>query len=264
MRKFKVKNRRKRKYVKKHDLASSLSLTHTLTIGMLPALLIAIPFIATYLVYNFTIPSVALPQMPEIVFHFTLPSLPQINLPQMTLPAAPEMPEVSAPTVPTITVPDYTQVIVTMYRNVITTISTLGAQTVMATGQLLSLLDPRPFLLITVQAISTTVEHTIVTTEAEWTATGELMVQLGMLSSNALISLWGIVYAWLHWLGTAIINGWNAFVWFIGTPFRALDASAKELQQASSPVGSFFEDSFRVALNEFTSGFNTLTGSTAK
>src|SRR3712207_5890437 len=89
MKNFKIKNRRKRKYVKKNNLTSSLSLTHSLTLGILPAVLIAIPFIAMYLIYKFPIISLQIP--------LALPSTPTITLPEirfeLSLASIPQMPD---------------------------------------------------------------------------------------------------------------------------------------------------------------------------
>jgi hypothetical protein len=83
----------------------------------------------------------------------------------------------------------------------------------------------------------------------------------GLVQQTAIVSFIAIA-TWLQWLGTQIINGWNAVVWFVGTPFRALDASAKEMEHFLSPYITFLANAFQRALDDLAAGAETLRQST--
>src|SRR5438128_1480934 len=105
MKKFKIKNRQKRKYIKKQELAASLSSAQAFTVGIIPLLLMAIAFFATFLISNPQFATNAVnsihliqPSLPEINLTFELPTitLPAITLPTINLPTV-SMPQLSVP-----------------------------------------------------------------------------------------------------------------------------------------------------------------------
>ncbi len=104
MKKFKVKNRPKRKYVKKNDLAQSYSSVQSLTVGLVPLLLMAIAFFTTIIMTSSYTANLNLPSMSL--------SLPQISIPKTTFPEikvnTPALPKITIPEIPAIALPKVT------------------------------------------------------------------------------------------------------------------------------------------------------------
>ena len=328
MRKFKIKNRKKRKYIKKADLAASFSHVHSLTLGIIPMLLMAIAFFTTFLISNpqavvlpiksirltmptlpslpvlpkVTLPQVAIPEitLPDIEINFDMPELPQLALPsfpQFTLPVV---------TIPIITIPNVmpsitASVIVLLHaldiliQTGIQGLTDSGNWLLATAGQVAIACDPRPLLissgrvvlLMTEQAgnataygFTTAGQFIAYSASAVWTAVVnvsllmvhaittfvqvsiDISVHIATMVTQFISHLVQLVVASLQAAVFGVVNAWNGFIWFIGTPFRALGHAMDETAIVMTPFFNFISYSLGKATDELRSGGNTLIQST--
>lgn len=272
MKQFKRKNRQKRKYVKKHDLESSLSHVLPLTLGVVPMLLMAVAFFTTFIISN---PQVAKSAEANLSFHLPSIDIPEVTFPTISIPevSLPELPKLSLPQVdftfelPAFTMPDLISPAISafiMFSNGITTAIDAGIHGIDVSGKFLIRTAAQ-----TVSVISfgiTSAEHWTITALSEiLTAVVNISVSLG----NGTVSVFRFVgqvsliteQAIVHWVQVAwkvFVNGLNAFIWFIGTPFRALGDYSYKVGVALSPVTNFIGSSFNHAVNDFNTGANGL------
>jgi hypothetical protein len=286
MRKFKVKNRQKRKYVKKQELAASFSHVYSLTLGIIPVLLMAIAFFTTFLISN--------PQyvtLPIQNTHLGMPAMPvHLHLPKITLPSldlASSMPRVNfsfdMPTfsLPTVAIPELPQftipnVMPSLTASLFTGVQALGAGgnwLLMTGGYAAAVLDPRPLLsstgsyMITAAqqassaafyGFSTTGQFIGLSAAAVWTVATNVSYTIGQLISHAMHT----IFFWIETAFTTIIDAWNAFLWFIGTPFRAIRHTMDETAIALAPFFNAVSYYLGQATEELRTGGNNLIQST--
>lgn len=194
MKKFKIKNRQKRKYVKKSDLASSLSSVQSFTVGLVPLVLMAIAFFTTVIMYNppikslpnasgaFHMPAVPVVDLPKINFTFTIPEMPKIVLPEIpklslpSIPSVPSMPKITLPKIilPKIVLPNFGTGMLTILSGIANTVGT-SVQTIIKVVDIIeirltvfalktaALLDPRPLLISSVQGVISLIQKTLQT-----------------------------------------------------------------------------------------------------
>jgi hypothetical protein len=219
MRKFKIKNRTKRKYVKKHDLAVSLSQTQSLTLGVIPMLLVVIAFLATFFIAN---PPLNQPVLPEI-------QIPEMSLPQISLPAI-EIPQLKTPEIhlsfewpklPQIEIPH------------------------------VSLPNPVPPIAAAFTSLgnggSGIINSTLDGIDTFDKFFGQSLT-FGIQQTAAVIGS----------TSSAILHGIGAFFWLLGTPFRYLGRVMNEFWVAIAPVIAFMNHAFLTALNQLKEGGSTL------
>jgi hypothetical protein len=258
MRKFKVKNRRKRKYVRKQELATSLSQAQSLTLGVIPVLLIAIAFFATFMIGN---PQMATSALADLrVGQPSLPDLPQISLPQISVPQI-SLPDISVPaiTMPKITfsfdLPDVSLPAIAVPEVTFPHMPSFSLPQI----TMPDLLTPITTLFI---ATGRTLTGAINTGLDDIDNLGNF---LGHSISHTSSDLWkglvGVSYATVHGLtvaGKAIIDGLNAFFWVLGTPFRYIGSVMHKFVVAITPFVTYINHAFAAALNQLKEGGNTL------
>lgn len=243
MRKFKIKNRRKRKYVKKSSAPASLSFTSTITIGIIPLVFAAVAFFTIYLISN---------------------PLTMLSLPSFSMPAMPELPEIQP--MPAITLPDISPLLAAGYES---------AQIVMS-----SLLSG---LIAAYHASILTLQREFMTAEANWEATGNFIIfslyaVVGMIQFGFTITMQAVTYAavqitqtvnalqqifttlmlFLIAMTNALIQSLSDFFWFLGTPFRTLGESINDMNSILAPYFTFLITSFEHGLEDLASGGESL------
>lgn len=296
MRKFKIKNRRKRKYVKKSELASSFSSVQSLTVGVVPLILMAIAFCTTFLISNpSTLSSAKLPEviLPEVQFTWELPALPEFELP--SLPTLSSLPTLTLPDMPTITFPNIIPQVTAGFTSIangigafiqatIQAINTLGMNLYILVEKFVTILDPTPIFIALGKFSSNVLLYTGDTIVKTYSALGNSLTlaatavrdftlvsvtALGDAITNAVTFLDDLTLritqtltVWTNTTIKAVGDALNAFVWFIGTPFRALGVFFAELGVTLTPLNNFLADSFDQSLNELSVGGETLFQST--
>ena len=298
MKKFKVKNRPKRKYVKKNDLAQSYSSVQSLTVGLVPLLLMAIAFFTTIIMTSSYTANLNLPSMSL--------SLPQISIPKTTFPeikvntpALPKItiPEILAITLPKVTIPNPFPMI---EKGISNFIIALGTSMEIAIENLRAIFEN---ISSTTLLFLTSIRNGVIyISEQIFTALHSGLMALGMMflffipsvisgtinvAVNTLLAIQNMysqTLSTIHTFGNmlqqisiqclettinlstaalnATINGFNALVWFLGTPFRALHAYSIELGRALAPYGQFLADAFKHASDDLNQGGENLVNGT--
>lgn len=314
MKKFKIKNRQKRKYVKKNELATSFSKTQTLTVGLVPLLLMAIAFFATILMYNpvlstIPVPTIQLsqpqlPDMPKVEVKIPMPVLPEFKF---ALPAMPESPRLTLPEAPKIVMPNITPYFGAAYTS-LRDIFTSTTQQMLLEADTLRIemsafavrtavfLDPRPFLsaagsitLYGMQQIGMTIIRgysnmgQFILTVTQLTARGIILAAqtisnalqkaaavslAGISKLSVMIQKFAIIATQTVISGTqtaikATVNGLTAVVWFLGTPFRAINDYFDRVGKFMAPYIAFFDNAVTQATKDLEVGGKTLMNSTS-
>ncbi len=170
MKKFKIKNRPKRKYVRKNSATVNFSASRAALFGMVPFVLFALVFFVTIILSN-----QALSQLTKLNLSITLPTISyepltqvyekiQQSIPTITPITLPAMPKITVQ-IPTIDLQQplrqltnaVTEIIQTL-QNILTTLSIICYKTI---NNLLSLLDPRPLFPILFNSVAVLVSTTI-------------------------------------------------------------------------------------------------------
>lgn len=256
MKKFKVKNRPKRKYVRK-EIVSHSSFSNTLALGVFPLLLMGIAFLATYLISHPPTENIS-----HIEFRSHVPSL-------------------SIPTVTFGSSVGYFQYL----------LNSIAAWTTSAVSSIAHVkitipwisIDPQPLLISVGQDITIFVSQTITLLELyssvliqyeinSLTGVSSLLVELFPLFHQTLSlvgqSIWQVmmvighvsVYAahgmiqFLTATGKEISTAWNGFVYWLGAPFRI---AAVHLIQFK-PFYDFISSSLQHSTNDLIKNLSTL------
>lgn len=274
MRKFKIKNRKKRKYIKKSESAMSFSSVQSLTVGVIPLVLMAIAFFATTLMYNPSLARLSHPEvsLPEVNISFEMPAIPQITLPAPDFTfSRPELPEITVPTLPSI--PKLT------FLNPIPQIAAalyMVAQTINNSSTALIFLiesaatHTQHIGIVIITFITTTVDIIVsVATAAATTVQHALHISVSALGSFFIQLLRVItigingVFVWVQGALQASVDMWNGFLWFIGTPFRALGKSVNEINIYLTPFYNYLIHAVNQSANELAAGGETLRQGTS-
>lgn len=306
MKKFKVKNRPKRKYVKKSDLAQSYSSTQSLTVGLVPLVLMAIAFFTTVFMTSSYTANLNLPAI-----RISLPEIPKVQLPQMLMPKtyfpeikmnAPELPKIATAEMPTVTFPRITipnpfPVIENGLNSFITAVGTSMHITSTNIRAVIDYLSLSTILLLTSvrEGIVSTAEHIFIASVSFVTAIGRACsfflqtivtgilhlststvsaIQHAYSSTISAFRAFGLMVqeVSIQFLQTivtvsnaalnATINGFNAFMWFLGTPFRALHAYSIEIGNILAPYGQFLAAALKHASDDLNQGGENLVNGT--
>lgn len=284
MRKFKIKNRRKRKYVKKNQWSNSLAHTQSITVGIIPAVLMAVAFFTTLLIANppetTYIPSFSMP-------HAAIPA-PELPNWEITI-SAPSIPVVQLPALPAIILPDIEPYMISSYSLATNTVnsflqSAYYAFEAFGTFLITSFILTWHTAVLSLQQAGSAVEST-------WTATGHSMIAgtaalwdtttttaralytaflISMqVSGDALTAFsltvqYNAVQAvtvlsfWLETAMTVLVKALSDFIWFLGTPFRALFAALDNLILFLTPFYNFLINSLEHALHDLAAGGEAL------
>lgn len=289
MRKFKIKNRRKRKYVKKNELAASYSSVQSLTVGLAPLLLMTVAFFTTVLMYNppaisiYTLPKVsfALPEVPTITiptpgYRFSFPEIPEITAPNIIIPNP--VPFLAA------LVERMSQAVNVGTKAIVTSVSAVTSKVASAIAHTLTLLDPRPGLstvgatsvviyeqasvsivsgvadayAIIAQSLHTNISGTIQTMITMGNAVQHAYTVTTTAIGKFIVQVATSVIRWIHVAIATTINAINSFIWFLGTPFRALHAYSVEASIAMAPYLQFVQSSLQEASDGLAKGGETI------